>query len=61
MVAVVAFCLFRPMLVLSTVVPQRSFVGILLDDSKSMQIADVEDEPRARFVQETCPFSSELG
>jgi uncharacterized membrane protein len=49
----VLFCLFRPSLVLSTVVPQRSFVGILLDDSRSMQIADVEGEPRGAFIQET--------
>ncbi len=50
---VVLFCLFRPALVLSTVVPQRSFVGILLDDSRSMQIADVEEKPRGAFIQET--------
>jgi uncharacterized membrane protein len=49
----VLFCLFRPSLVLSTVVPQRSFVGILLDDSRSMQIADVDGEPRGTFIQET--------
>jgi uncharacterized membrane protein len=49
----VLFCLFRPSLVLSTVVPQRSFVGILLDDSRSMQIADVEGKPRGSFIQET--------
>ncbi|TDI48328.1 MAG: hypothetical protein E2P02_00965 [Acidobacteria bacterium] len=49
----VLFCLFRPSLSLSTVVPQRSFVGILLDDSRSMQIADVENEPRGRFIQDT--------
>ena len=49
----VLFCLFRPALVLSTVVPQRSFVGVLLDDSRSMQIADVEDAPRGGFIQGT--------
>lgn len=49
----VLFCLLRPALVLSTVVPQRSFVGILLDDSRSMQIADVDGEPRGQFLQET--------
>ena len=49
----VLFCLFRPSLSLSTIVPQRSFVGILLDDSRSMQIADVEHEPRGRFIQDT--------
>jgi uncharacterized membrane protein len=47
------FCLLRPALVLSTVVPQRSFIGILLDDSRSMQIADVDAEPRGQFIQET--------
>lgn len=50
---IVLFCLFRPSLVLSTVVPQRSFAGILLDDSRSMQIADVDDAPRGTFIQET--------
>jgi uncharacterized membrane protein len=51
--ALVLFCLFRPALVLSTVVPQRSFVGVLLDDSRSMQIADVDGKPRGTFIHET--------
>jgi uncharacterized membrane protein len=50
---VVLFCLFQPSLVLSTVVPQRSFVGILLDDSRSMQIADVDGEARGSFLLES--------
>lgn len=37
---VVLSCLFRPMLLLSAPVPQRNFVGVLVDDSRSMQIAD---------------------
>lgn len=37
---VVLACLFRPMLLLSAPVPQRNFVGVLVDDSRSMQIAD---------------------
>ena len=49
----VLFCLFRPALVLSTVVPQQSFVGVLLDDSRSMQISDVDDQPRGAFIQST--------
>jgi uncharacterized membrane protein len=57
----VLFCLFRPSLLLSTVVPQRSFVGILLDDSRSMQIADVDEKPRGTFLQESFgPEGSEL-
>lgn len=37
---VVVACLFRPMLLLSSPVPQRNFVGVLVDDSRSMRIAD---------------------
>jgi uncharacterized membrane protein len=33
-------CLFRPMLLISAPVPQRNFVGVLVDDSRSMQIAE---------------------
>src|SRR3954469_14730645 len=35
--AVVLFCLCRPALVLSTVVPQQSFLGVIVDDSLSMR------------------------
>jgi hypothetical protein len=37
---VVLVCLFRPMLLISAPVPQRNFVAVLVDDSRSMQIAD---------------------
>lgn len=40
LLAVLLFCLSRPILVLATVVPQENFLGILFDDSRSMQIAD---------------------
>ncbi|HKO15935.1 MAG TPA: vWA domain-containing protein, partial [Gemmatimonadaceae bacterium] len=39
-IALVVLCLFRPMLLLSAAVPQRNYVGVLIDDSRSMQIAD---------------------
>jgi hypothetical protein len=42
-------CLFRPMLLLSDAVPQRNFVAVLLDDSKSMTIADDDGQPRGAF------------
>ncbi len=38
--AVLLLCLFQPTLVLSLVVPQENFVGVLLDDSASMRIRD---------------------
>ena len=47
---VVIACLFRPMLLISAPVPQRNFVGVLIDDSRSMQIAD-DGKPRADVVR----------
>ncbi len=37
---VLVACLFRPMLLLSAAVPQRNYVGVLVDDSRSMRIVD---------------------
>jgi hypothetical protein len=41
-ILLLVFCLFRPLLLLSAAVPQRNYVGVLIDDSRSMQIADVD-------------------
>ena len=38
--ALLVFCLLRPRLLVSAAVPQRNYVGILLDDSRSMRVAD---------------------
>jgi uncharacterized membrane protein len=48
----VLFCLFRPVLVVKAAVPQQNFLGILMDDSRSMQIADVNNQARSAFVQQ---------
>ena len=48
---VVVACLFRPMLLLSAAVPQRNYVGVLIDDSRSMQIADRDGKPRSDWVE----------
>jgi len=48
--AVVAFCLLRPALILKAAVPQQNFLGVLLDDSRSLQIADRDGKPRSAFV-----------
>ena len=58
-VAVLLFCLFQPRLILRAAVPQQNFLGILLDDSRSMTIADTGGRPRTEFVQES--FSEETG
>ena len=49
---VLAFCLMRPVLVLSSVVPQQNFLGVLIDDSRSMRIADGDDTARLQFVED---------
>ena len=51
-IAVVVLCLFRPVLVVKTAVPQQNVLAVLLDDSRSMQIKDWNDKPRGAFEQE---------
>ena len=63
---VVLFALMRPMLLLKVAVPQQNFVGILLDDSRSMQVADHAGGPRSAFVAEQlgradAPLLTQLG
>ncbi len=52
LVAVLFFCLVRPTLVLKAAVPQQNFLGVLVDDSRSMLIADRDGQPRSQFVQQ---------
>lgn len=47
---VVLFGLLRPMLLLKVAVPQQNFVGIILDDSSSMKVADHDGQPRSTFI-----------
>lgn len=49
--AVLLVCMFRPLLVVKAAVPQQNFLGVLLDDSRSMQIADVDGQPRSAYVK----------
>ena len=54
--AILLFLLLQPSLVVSTAVPQENFVGVLVDDSRSMRITDHGGEgvdPRSAFVDET--------
>src|SRR5438552_1065498 len=52
LIAALTFCLFRPSLILKAAVPQQNFLGILIDDSRSMTIADSGEEPRTAFIQQ---------
>ncbi len=51
------FALLRPVMVVATVVPQENILAVVLDDSRSMQLADQGGEPRSDFVTNT--FASE--
>lgn len=57
-VATIVLCLSRPRLLLSEAVPQRNYVGVLLDDSRSMQIADVDGAARSAFVRQAFDSAS---
>jgi hypothetical protein len=48
---IVAFTVLRPMLLLRVAVPQQNFVGVLIDDSRSMQVADEGAGTRADYVR----------
>jgi uncharacterized membrane protein len=50
--ALILFCLFRPVLIVKAAVAQQNVVGVLLDDSRSMHIADAGGT-RADFVRRT--------
>jgi uncharacterized membrane protein len=58
--AIVLACLLRPMLVLSSAVAQRNVIAILLDDSRSMRLGDVDGGPRLGAMQRAFADSSAL-
>jgi hypothetical protein len=45
-------CLFRPVLVVKAAVSQQNFLGVLIDDSRSMQIADWNGNARGLFARQ---------
>ncbi|HEX3928666.1 MAG TPA: hypothetical protein VHW65_11790 [Gemmatimonadales bacterium] len=57
---VVAACLMRPGLALSSAVPQRNVLAVLLDDSRSMQIADAGKDRRVAAEQRVFGDSTAL-
>lgn len=48
--ALVLFCLLAPTLIVRTVASQRNFLAVLVDDSRSMGIADGDGASRSAFV-----------
>lgn len=47
---VLAFALARPVLVVRAAVEGQNFIGVLLDDSRSMRVTDLDGQPRSAFV-----------
>ncbi len=50
---ILTLMLLRPTLILTSVVPQQNFVGILIDDSESMTVRDASGVSRADYIQQT--------
>jgi uncharacterized membrane protein len=57
---IVLACLLRPTEVLSSAVAQRNVLAILLDDSRSMRVADVDGASRTSAMQRAFADSSAL-
>jgi hypothetical protein len=53
-------CLLRPAVIVSRAVPQRNVLAILLDDSRSMRIADVDSVRRVDAARRVFADSSSL-
>jgi uncharacterized membrane protein len=51
--ALLGFALLRPALAVSSVVPRQNFLGVLIDDSRSMRIADEAGRARSAFVAQS--------
>jgi uncharacterized membrane protein len=58
--ALLFLCLLQPSLLVTTAVPQRNVVGILVDDSRSMGIADDGQTTRADQVRQLLAASGQL-
>ncbi len=56
----VGLCLLRPTLVLSKAIAQRNVLAVVLDDSRSMAVADVNGETRTAAVQRVFADSARL-
>ena len=62
--AILLFCIFRPVLVVKAAVTQQNVVGVLIDDSRSMQLTDANgsrgDLIRRTFANPDSPIMKAL-
>lgn len=52
LITVFIFCLMRPVIVVPSVIPQSSYVAVLMDDSASMNLADEANRTRLDSVKQ---------
>jgi uncharacterized membrane protein len=57
---IVLVALLRPQLVVTSAVPQRNILAVLLDDSRSMRLTDLGEQTRLATVQESFGDSSAI-
>jgi uncharacterized membrane protein len=60
LITVIIFCLMRPVIVAPSVVPQSSFVAVLMDDSASMNLADEAGRTRLDSVKRLMSAGSQF-
>jgi uncharacterized membrane protein len=52
LVAAILFCVMRPVIVVPSVIPQSSYVAVLMDDSASMKLPDEADRTRLDSIRQ---------
>lgn len=58
LVAVILFCVMRPVIVVPSVIPQSSYVAVLMDDSSSMKLPDDGNLTRLDSVKQLMSANS---
>ena len=60
LVAVILFCVMRPVIVVPSVIPQSSYVAVLMDDSSSMKLPDDGSHTRLDSLKQLMSANSEF-
>ena len=58
LVAVILFCVMRPVIVVPSVIPQSSYVAVLMDDSSSMKLPDESNRTRLDALKQLMSANS---
>ncbi len=58
LVAVILFCVMRPVIVVPSVIPQSSYVAVLMDDSSSMKLPDEASPTRLDTLKQLMSANS---